>query len=993
MSPNPPKPESPESLNPQAEKNETFAGEVERRKENGEGEKAAEAMEKGEKPKGTDWMTLTGYLSAAAIGGLGIYGGYKVVNWIKEKFEKKEDAPEKSASQERADLALDVREKKSFPWGWGAVAGLAAGGAFLASKFGMGGIFEWAEKAWNVVFHNNTLEKFLKNLKEKGIQAAYDELTYDDSDPFIQTFAEELKIDRKHLSELKTVGYGQFLEHRKKDSKMSYLTRALSFLQIDVKDDIPFSGVDDEMVRVEEERHLAAFLAANKDQLNLSDAELQKLTIGDILQKILEKREEAKKTGGAVPPAGPDAVTPETQTELTIIDNPEEAKGTFGNTMKGIRRAKTSTDGDGMAIEVLSGVYADGAQIVHNGLGTFIVKGTVGLFLTSSEIVWDIISGVTSTMAELATGDFRGAATASWEGLKEYHNDGGTICLATGAAAGVLGALWMKESSLKGFAKGLGWGFLGPVGTITASTKVMGKGTAGTYTFLERLENECKHWALSSRQIAALGKEAQIERYKETALWHGREVKYYYSLSQREEGGIRKISDLGIKYLKHFSPEHSVILENQNIKRFAQSWVDYHNKIGNPKTLMDFPFNLKDFKDKKPEIIEFINKFEEELNVRVNRENVDEAKARLAPGTLDRLPASDRIKALQESTKEADEYLRTTIDKIDELKRAGKHAEADALSRQAETHLREVREGCKRTLESLKGESRQLSKVDQTALKAVLKTQSAHAMGVRGIVREVGSRATGKLQIAFGVAQIVLEVKEVRDQDKEKFVQMKIQEWITEIGPDVLQIVLDVLSPFGLSDWYTVFQGKELITGEDVGTWGRVTRGVFGTYNFTTDVLAAVGGAVTAEAAGAGGAAVYGTSNTIETILRGAGKSPEVIAAVRKILPEVSTLAKDLGGYKELLSTVRKVSQKGMVAVTAIDLSRAAIAGYEIMFDTTDQTPISIELPEAEDLPETDPAGGGSPSSTPSSHPSSNPTPANQAPSESAEGNSGNLAA
>lgn len=521
-------------------------------------------------------------------------------------------------------------------------------------------------------------------------------------------------------------------------------------------------------------------------------------------------------------------------------------------------------------------------------------------------------------------------------------------------AMGTVTALWKGESITRGLTLGgLRGAILGPVGVVWNAIKLGAAGQKG----IAKVITEADYRLAQGRSglegtRAFFSKEAkQADAFKTATARHIKEYQKYYDLRQRSLKG--RLKDVHIKHLDTLEPEHFKRMEAYHFTQMSNNWESWRIALGesNPK----FPIDLEEFRADKEQADAFIERFMHESGLAPQeRINVDDAVQRIDSRSLNQLPVTNRIEALRQSSREADEYMQTFTKKVEQMHLDGKpQTEIDTYTQEVRRNLEEIRTRYKASFEDLKRNASSMTKEEQVALKSLLQTEFSHATGVRGVMREVGSRATGKVQLVFGVAAIGLEYLQANDEQKEAYAAGKVYSWGQEFGLDVVQIIADILSPFGASDWYTVATGKEFFTGEDASTWNRITRVIFGAYNLSTDTLAAIGGAATAEVAGAGGAAVYGTSNTIEGALRAAGKSEKVIAAAKAIIPEVQGLAKALGGYQELFRVMKNVAGKGMIGVAGVEVTKL---GYELMFDTNDQEPIEIDLPLANEPTEEAPA-------------------------------------
>jgi hypothetical protein len=354
-----------------------------------------------------------------------------------------------------------------------------------------------------------------------------------------------------------------------------------------------------------------------------------------------------------------------------------------------------------------------------------------------------------------------------------------------------------------------------------------------------------------------------------------------------------------------------------------------------------------------------IEQLQKEGKLRSVEEMGNVLKDLLTKEKIEGLSPLDKIEKLREASKEADLYLEKAIAHIKEMRKQSKtEAEIQKFTQEVQQNLKALREKFQLPFKELKEAAKDMTSQEKRAFEVLLTQELSQAKGIRAVTKRVGQAMKGraKFAIAFGVANIVLESYEASKNQKEAYTQQELIKIGKAIGWDTLQIIVDVLSPFGVSDWYTVFSGQEAITGKEATTWNRVTRGVFGTYNLVTDVLAVIGAGASAEAGGAGGAAIYGAENAIELPLRAAGKTPEVIKAAKEVMPRLMLLAKDVGGFKNLwkivstekfikaLQSTQKVAGIGMAGVLAVDVAKLSFAGYEIFFDTKDQPEFELDL-------------------------------------------------
>jgi hypothetical protein len=181
---------------------------------------------------------------------------------------------------------------------------------------------------------------------------------------------------------------------------------------------------------------------------------------------------------------------------------------------------------------------------------------------------------------------------------------------------------------------------------------------------------------------------------------------------------------------------------------------------------------------------------------------------------------------------------------------------------------------------------------------------------IQAVDTSLGARiihsVNGRLKVAafLVLPTIFLEYKkEIKDDPKASFSKL-----IREIGPEVLQVVADVISPFGASDWYTLFSGQEIITGKNVKGWDRWSRGLWGMAGATGDLVGVF-------SVGAGSIA----SRSIMAGLRGIGKADKIKDAL-KILPKVRELGGTLG-WKNLFQAITDFKSGKETALSALKVT------------------------------------------------------------------------
>lgn len=849
--------------------------------------KAYEKLKNKEKPEETNWMP-TAVKVGVALGGA--YLGYKLYDYLTS--EKKE---EKSTLKPM----------------------LAAG---LAVTAGMGYLYkdqihEVISDLYQVAMTKKSADDFIAKIKEGKVIDAFSGLQIDPKDKFLEKASEKLDIAKRYLLDMKDVKLSEFLKH-KESKQFGALTYATAMeLQVagyDV-DKIDLNKTKDSSSALEDEDKLVKHLESQKFD------KMEELTVAEAL-KIAENRKEKES---------------KLPVKLRFTEDPEEAKKLIPQTIDKINNSKTADTIAELSKDVIDTAVSEGAEIVADEeFGTFIVKNGVAIFVSSSALV-------TQTFSDAIEASYSEEKTAG-DVAASYVKSNGIVYLGLGVAGGAAWAYLKKENIVFGAFKGFGRGIIFPfaVAHTGANTAVHG------YAWLEKLEANFKYWGLSVREIASSNPEKKLEYMKQSAAYNGIEFRKWYQTFQQQtilkHTPIPRLEEVPTKLMEKMMPERVNEMMKLHLFRFVRSREAYLAAQGKPTR---FPFDLDKLDENRQAIDDYIDDFLREIDPRPPVTNLDETKAKLDADELRNLNNSEKIRTLSEASKNADDYLHSVITKVEEMQKTGvPQAEIDEFSRKAEEELKTLRATYKETLKALADNAADLSKEEKAALKLLLKQELAHANGVRGVLREVGGR--GKFAVVLGTAHVVYKYYEATEEDKEMHIERELMEIMKEIGPETLQLVLDILSPYGLSDWYTVFSGKGLITQKEVSGWERVTRVVFGSYNLTTDLIATVGGAVTVEAGGAGGAAIYGGANVVEAALRAAGKSPALIAAVNKILPKIAVMGREAGGYDKLLRSFHKIATRGMQVTLGIELTRMAYAGYNIVFDTSGEEEIEFDFGE-----------------------------------------------
>lgn len=862
-----------------------------------QGKLAKEAIEKGDKSKGFDKFSFGVNLAMMTAGA---YGIYKFWDWM---------------NGDEASKDAKNTQGTSFPWKL--AAGIAvATGAYL----GKDKLFDWVSKNWGITFEGSKekVEEYVQGLKDKGLAAAND-LGFDVQDDFIKTAAKEMGIEPKNLFQIQDVNYGELSKQHRQYPGQSYAEWALTSLDIPSLRVVKF---DDQAISLQTEAIVIAYIEKNHGALTQSD--MEKMSVRQILEKIVKE------------PQGEGS-------EAKIMETTEEAKGSFPSATEVIENYSEYESMTQFASDLIDTSLTDGASLIINDGGVFLVKEGVALFVSSSLLLGSALLGLVEApfSDEVSLGNV----------VTSYAYQDSTL-IGSGAVLGATLSMLKGKSPLWGALKGAKDGALAPWTVLKTSAKWTGQIKAS----LEAFDRVNESFWLTSKAALASMNPAEKERWLKASLeYHATEFERFYEVSQSISGSSFSPKNWGTKFMEWASPKRAEKAMKAHILGMKKAYEDL-----NPG--QKFPFDITHTGDKLLEIQKFAA--EQILAVQppvATRAHMDEATEALQRESVEKMSTQEKIDSIKAASKEADEYLDSAITTIKQMKAEGKTpAEIEAFTKEVESKLSFIRERCKSTLLELKSASKTMTPDEIKALKGILTQELAHASGVRGLAREVQGR--GKMALVLGTANLVIEGYALSKEDKEAYVTSELAELSKELGLDTLQLVLDIMAPFGMTDWYTAWHGTEMLTGKEVGNWERASRIVFGTYSAVTDSLAALGGLATAEFAGAGGGAIYGASNLLETGLRAAGKSGDVIASVHKALPRIQVLARDLGGYKELALTLQKRSGQLMTGIIAYDVSKAIVSGVEIMFDTNGEEEIEFDFSEEE--PASPNNGGEEPAST-----------------------------
>lgn len=159
---------------------------------------------------------------------------------------------------------------------------------------------------------------------------------------------------------------------------------------------------------------------------------------------------------------------------------------------------------------------------------------------------------------------------------------------------------------------------------------------------------------------------------------------------------------------------------------------------------------------------------------------------------------------------------------------------------------------------------------------------------------------------------------------KEKNPEVEVLELWKELGPSAGQLLLDVCPlTFGVSDWYTLWTGKELVTRKKVTGWERGSRVIWGTLGALLDTATVIPGVNV----------VGAPSNAIMRAARAVGRLSEGKKLIN-MWPKIQAVAERVGGWKKFaqhLQNMRSATGKAKVGealrAASIPMTRLAIGG------------------------------------------------------------------
>ncbi len=869
-------------------------------------EKAKEALEKlkkKQKPEEFEWMPM---LVKAGLFAGGAYLGYKFTKELLDEDKTPED-------------------KKFFTTPVIATStAMLAGVGYLVGRDGLPDFFK---NSFDLNATKESILKFIDKVKEGKIVEAFDFLSIDSKEPYILNSAEKIDVDKKYVLNLRDVKYSEFLKHKKgkHSGVLSYASiKALEVAGVDTSKNIPFTKTDDELRKLAAEEKISDYIDQNKGKFkNIED-----LTIGEILIGLDKQKPKAPKSK---------TDTVKEEAEAKVSESVEELGKNAPATAKVI---KSWTEGSDRDFAEKSGELVDAAG--EDGAELFTYDGALFLFKNGTVFLVSSVAFFGDTVLDVAQASISEDKSAG-DVVTSFIHRGGLTYVGTGAALGVLfaglekaGVLQGEGSVLKSAAKGALKGLIAPYNVFKASTLVTKSTIIAGQTALDNL----KYLSFTSKQLLnpqnkALYEQARAVHYAEEYL------KVFHEMNAKE-GGASLFSKEGATAAakETILPGKTSMLRKRYLLWFYRSRREFLKLSG---IADDFKFDLRNADDEAAEMAEEAERFLAQHKTPAFEEALKTAK-KGSEKLLEQTETLKKIEAIRDQAKSSDDLIKSSIAERAEMIKAGKTAaEIEAFDKVVQDLLKESSDKANDVLRGI--DVAKMTKDEKTALKQLLTKDLSVGLGMKSILKEVGGR--GKIALVIGSAYVVYQTYEANKEGKEMLVDGELSEIASQIGWETLELVLDVLSPFGLTDWYSAISGKGIITGRELSGWERGTRVVFGTYSLVTDALAVAAAVGTAPAAGTGGAAVYAGENAIEAAVRvalkGAGKGPEIIELTRKLLPRLSQMAESVGGYQKLLMRIQRLAKQGTYAVMAVEAVKMTYAGYQIMYNTENQSPIEFD--------------------------------------------------
>lgn len=898
-------------------------------KEYKKADSAKKSIEKGKTPEGHEWMP-TAVRAGLVIGGA--IGAYNLWQWF-----KKEDTKE---------------DPKKMPYISAAITTLGVG-----ALIGPDRLASWSAKYMGLSFGTETLGKFWDNLKKFKFKEAFGSFLFSDANPGIEKTAEKLDIDKSLLIDLKDVTYEKFHDFKSDAGRKtkSYISEALGFMGFDNSSNTIGTDVDDQLRNAGDEQKLLEFIEANKQLIKGKN--IEKMTITEILNELdkagaLDKVQTSGKE--SVDEDKDKATVGDLETMGDKFPKAKEAYEAYKNGDIGLSEA---------AALVVKGTVDDGSALVVKDGSLFLVKYGMVAFISSAEIWLDTVKDIYGIMkGEKGVSDL----------VTDIYDDGGGWWIGAGA---VIGAL-RSDNPIRGAIKGGFSGIKMAYNLVPWSIKTGYKGIKTVGDLSKRSSYGTRELLnISVRDsLPFLAKASETEKaafYQERALYHAEEFKKFQLKNDSStSAGVKGTTDRILEKIFPNWAKEEMILNGKFFVEYRMKYLEAMEKIhlatNDEAKLKSIREEMKTLKMTNTEITEGIKKgngvetkLKDATEEFITKEKVsaDIAPVKVNQHPIEGLPESEnktKFERIKKTHSITEEYFKDRCEERRLLEAGGStKEELTAYDDITKNHLTKGRDTLIEAINDV--DQSKLSNEEALAFESLIKKELSQGIGIRGIfTKEYGKsilKSRGKFAVVFGIANVVIESYQLTQENKEAIVKKELMEMVKEVGLDTVQIILDILCPFGLSDWYTVVTGEEVLTGKEVSGWSRAGRAVFGTYNVATDLIAVAGGVVTAPAGAEGAIAVATVADAAEgaarLALKGAGKAPDIIKRIPEIIRSLTMMAHSVGGFKGLLPIVQKWSGNTMKGILVADVGMlagtVAMAGYDIMFDTEGQEEIVID--------------------------------------------------
>jgi hypothetical protein len=235
---------------------------------------AKEALEKGQVPENTEWMSDGVRATLIAVGALGLF------SWLTSDDEQEGQEPDK-------------KEKKSFPWFSGAAAMLGVGA--LIGDEAMG---EWMAEHMGIYLGPEAMDEFVENIKGGHLADAVGSLRMKNHAPWIKEAATTIGVSKELIMDLKNYKYSDIttVSAQVKRTGRGLLHTLLGVAGIDQKNEawMSFTELDDGVRLAGEESKLMKYLKENEAQFG---DKMKDLTLAQILA-VLMARESVEEGSG-----------------------------------------------------------------------------------------------------------------------------------------------------------------------------------------------------------------------------------------------------------------------------------------------------------------------------------------------------------------------------------------------------------------------------------------------------------------------------------------------------------------------------------------------------------------------------------------------------------------------------------------------------------------------------------------------------------------------